>query len=266
MALVLVRRRWSGFAFAVLLGLAHPEQGLVAAVVATAVHPFCGRIARDVPHEPPTERWWMWGVALVGGVAVGRGITAVYLRVNDMVVTRPRTSYLDLGFHGFLDHHLTSPLALLYSLWGPLWLVLGWLTWTWWRSVDRDRAWPIVLLTALGALVPVALTLDETRVYALTTAPLLVVIAVRLAASLAPAEASSPSASPSPARIALATVGVLALALVPGMFSAGDDYWAPALPPGEFAAFLADGTVPGGPDQLTVWLLEPFGFEVPTAG
>src|SRR4051794_12327369 len=35
MSLVLVRRRWAGFAFAVLLGLAHPEQGLVAAVVAT---------------------------------------------------------------------------------------------------------------------------------------------------------------------------------------------------------------------------------------
>jgi hypothetical protein len=266
MSLVLVRRRWAGFAFAVLLGLAHPEQGLVAAVVATIAASFCGGTVTDVGDETPTERCWRWGLALVGGVAVGRGITEVYLRVNDIVVTRPRTSYLDLGFDGFVDHHLTSPLALLYSLWGPLWLVLGWLTWTWWRSPDRDRAWPIVLLTALGALVPVALTLDETRVYALTTAPLLVVIAVRLAASMAPTEASSPSTSPSPVRIALATVGVLALALVPGMFSAGDDYWAPALPPGEFAAFLADGSVPGGPDQLTVWLLGPFGFEVPTAG
>ena len=60
--------------------------------------------------------------------------------------------------------------------------------------------------------------------------------------------------------------GVIALGALPGEFNAGEDYWATALPPAQFARFLRHGTVPGGPTNLSPWLLSPFGFKVPQAG
>src|SRR6185312_11094489 len=120
----------------------------------------------------------------------------------------------------------------------------------WWRSSPRDRAWPAALGIAAAALVPVAVTLDETRVYSLTTAPLLVVIALRLTHELdrgldpLAVGDSARDGRPFVRRAALAALAVAALVAVPGMFSAGQDYWATDLRPAAFVRFLADGHVP----------------------
>jgi len=259
LALPLCRRRWSGFAVAVLLGLSHPEQGLIIALVAavaTALLSICGsNVPSDVTFRTQIAKA---GATFVAGVLAGRGLTQIYLWANDITVSRPRTSYLCLGLRGFLDHHLSAPVPLLYSLWGPLWLAIAALTWRWWRT--RSGPWPWVLLTAALALGPVAVTLDETRVYALTTAPLLVVMASLLAqwSDLVPDARTNRWST----RL-VANLAVVALMALPGMFSAGAAYWAPALRPTEFARFLVDGSVPGGADRTATWLLSPFGFRVP---
>jgi hypothetical protein len=267
LAITLARRRWVGFALAVLLGLTHPEQGLVAAAIATLTLTCCGSVldgADGRPEEP--QRWWSgrWArdtglraLALLGGVAVGRGITEVYLRVNDIVVSRPRTSYLCLGLRGFWDFHTQSPAALVYALWGPLWLLWGWLGWLWWRT--RRGQWPALVALAVAALIPVAVTLDETRVHAMITAPLLVALAVLASREPLPRWAAGTSRR----RAVTATAVVVLAAAVPGGFTAGGAYWAPALRPAEFARFLVDGRVPGGAVRLSPWLLSPFGFHVP---
>jgi hypothetical protein len=267
LGITLARRRWVGFALAVLLGLTHPEQGVVAAAIATLTLAFCGSILGDEPHDRPRGRWpgsaswWrdlgLRGLALLGGVAVGRGITEVYLRVNDIVVSRPRTSYLCLGLRGFWDFHTQSPAALVYALWGPLWLLWAWLGWRWWRS--RRGPWPALVVLAVMALVPVAVTLDETRVHAMITAPLLVALAVLVSREPPPRWVSTSRSR----RVGVAVALVVLAAAVPGGFTAGQAYWAPALRPAGFARFLSDGHVPGGPDQLSPWLLSPFGFHVP---
>jgi hypothetical protein len=267
LGITLARRRRVGFGLAVLLGLTHPEQGLVAAVIATLTLSFCGSILGDGPRDRPRERgvgsgaWWrelgLRGAALVGGVAVGRGITELYLRADDIVVSRPRTSYLCLGVRGFWDFHTQSPAALVYALWGPLWLLWAWLGWRWWRS--RRGPWPALVALAVLALIPVAVTLDETRVHAMITAPLLVALAVLASREPLPRWASASR----PRRAGAAVALVVLAAAVPGGFTAGQAYWAPALRPAQFARFLADGHVPGGADQLSPWLLSPFGFHVP---
>ena len=268
LALPLCRRHVTGFVLALLLGLSHPEQGLVAAAVAVAAMATTDNRVRSIA---------AWAAGFLGGVVSGRLITQAYLWSNDIEVSRPRTAYLCLGLGGFLDHHLKSPYALLYSLWGPLWAVVAYLTWRWWnvREFGSDTSalssWPWVMVVAAAGLVPVMVTLDETRVYAMTTAPFLVVLASTLAElspirSIGESSGPSPQTAPRDARRTLAGVmAVVSLAAMPGMFNAGDDYWAPALRPVEFARFLADGTVPGGPAHTGQWLLSPFGFKVPPA-
>lgn len=257
LALPLCRRHWVAFGLAVLLGINHPEQGVVIAATA-AVAGACLEEALTL------RRLTSRGALLLGGVVVGRGVTQIYLWVNDITVSRPRTSFLCIGLDGFLDHHLRSPVTLLYSLWGPLWLVVIALSWRWWTT--RRGPWPWVVATAAAALVPVAITLDETRVYSLTTATLLMVIAAELARWSTARGPAAPASPRNRRRNAIAIgVAIVVLAAWPGMFNAGDDYWATALRPGEFVSFLADGTVPGGPEHIGAWLMSPFRFTVPPA-
>lgn len=255
LALPLCTRRPTAFAVAVLLGLSHPEQGAIVAMV-TAALPFAGwNPSPDGRTGPATTRWQPiagWAATYLLGVVTGRALTQAYLTLNHIEVSRPRTSYLCLGIDGFLEHHLTSPIALIYSLWGPLWLLVGLLAW----RGRRDPATRWTMAIAAAALVPVFFTLDETRVYALTTAPLLVVLAQRIGGLEVPRIGRRRLA-------AAATAGIVALGAIPGMFNAGHDYWAPALAPTEFVRFLTDGTVPGGVERTGTWLLAPFGFTVP---
>lgn len=268
LGLAVARRRWA-LVPAVLLGLTHAEQGLVIALVTTVVWfvldatdpASVGDAGPEVAARP--FRWSL--IVPIAGVLAGRAITEVYLRVNDIVVTRPRTAFLDLGVGGFLDHHLQSRGVLLLALWGPLWIPIGVLALRFARSGAKwpsefRRGWALLVGSALVALAPMLLTLDETRVYSLTTAPLLVggVVLARRTTDLIPAARLT---NPEPVTTArLVAVGAVVLAVLPGVFTAGDAYLSWNLPVGEFARFLVDGDHPG---DLTTWLLEPFGFEVP---
>ena len=162
---------------------------------------------------------------------LGRAVTEVYFRVNDIELLRPRSDYLGFGADRFWEHHAQQPLGLLSTLWGPLWLVVAAVAVL--RIVRRGqdpaaaRGWLVLAAMAVAGLVPVLVTLDETRVYAMLTAPVLVGAAVLL-------DRERPALPPR--WIPAAAAGLLAVtALVPGGFTTGVTSWRTQLPQGEIA-------------------------------
>lgn len=265
--MVLLRPRWAVLVVAVLAGLTHPEQAVFMAAVAAVVRAvLVDDVAVAVDAAAPASgsslrtRWRPVGLDLaasVGGVLLGRLVTEVYFRVAGIELGRPRTAYLDFGIGRFVDHHLQQPLGLLWTLWGPLWLVVAGVICVrvLRRGVDPGsaRRWAVLATAAVLALVPVLVTLDETRVYAVITAPLLVGVAVLL-------DRERP---PLPDRLVAGfAVGLLGLSLVvPGGFATGVTSWRGQLDTPAMVEFLRDGTRP--PGDLTLWLLSPFDFTIP---
>jgi hypothetical protein len=255
LAATLVRRRWVAAIVGVLAGLAHPEQAIVMAVACGVVR---ATLADDSPRAPGLRRAAIETVWVGAGVAVGRAMTEVYLRVNDIVISHPRTSYLDLGVGGFWHSHRQALPTLVYALWGPLWIVLVGLVVVRLtnRASRRDRdanaAWWVVAAVSLAALVPVFFTLDETRVYAVITSPLLVLLAV-----LIPRELDRFGRRTLPVAGAISLVAML---FVPGVFTAGAAAWSTDVHTAQFGRFLWDGSHPG---DLTTWLFSPFHFVIP---
>ncbi len=256
-AMVLVRRWWAVVALGVLAGLTHPEQAVFMAAAAGTLRAFLP--AADREHTRVDWRVLGAGVGFaVGGVALGRLATEVWFRLSDVVINTPRTDFLDYGLGTFLDHHTQHPWALLWSLWGPIWLLVPAVialvvagTLRSGRPTGGRIAALVGGLVALAACVPVFVTLDETRVYAVITAPLVAFAALWLAAVV-------------PERISAWACGALLAvsALLPGVMVTGISTWRSQLDAGSMVAFLADGEVPDGGD-LTAWLLEPFDFVIP---
>ncbi|MCB1270455.1 MAG: hypothetical protein KDB31_03465 [Microthrixaceae bacterium] len=264
-AIVLVRRRWSVVVLAVLAALAHPEQALFmvtgACVLRTVLPPAEHELAGS---EPLPDLLGLRGFSEVlyglAGVLLGRLGTQVWFWINGIVVVTPRSSFLDSGIATFWDHHARSPLLLLWSLWGPLWLFWAFAGFRL-RSVLRDpgRAGParraaiVGTAVAAAALVPVFVTLDETRVYAVVTAGLLAFGAVWVA------EITGPRVSVRAAALLLAVTAVL-----PGVMATGSSSSRADIDTAEMARFLLDGTVPreyrepDGDDLVTEWLIAPF--------
>jgi hypothetical protein len=281
--LVVVRPRWAVVVVGVLAGLTHPEQAVFMALVAagvrsvvadpppdhvsaTPVRADAGSDAEAAHGDPPTVAPpWMAlvratalaALCTVGGVLIGRAITEVYFRVEGIVLLRPRSQYLQLGADAFFHHHTQQPLALLYTLWGPLWLVVVAVAVLRVLRRGRDprsaRSWAVLGLLAIAGIAPVLVTLDETRVYAVVTAPLLAGAAVLLARERPPL----------PRRWAPAAAGILLVltAVVPGGFATGVTSWRGQLPQDQMRLFLRTGKHPG---DLTTWLLSPFDFRIPT--
>jgi hypothetical protein len=253
--MTLVRRPWVAAIIGVLAGLTHPEQAIVMALAAGAAR---AALVDDRPSGPALRRGIVETAWVAGGVLVGRAITEVYLRVNDIVIHHPRTSYLDLGVSGFLRSHRQAPAALVYALWGPLWLViLGVVALRLFdRSSRTDRdvnhGWWTVAAIATIALVPTFFTLDETRVYAMITAPVLVMMAVLIPCEL---DRFGRRVLPFAGLVAL-----VALLFVPGVFTAGTAAWSTDVHTAQFGRFLWDGRHPG---DLTQWLFSPFHFVIP---
>ncbi|MFZ4669802.1 MAG: hypothetical protein ACOYML_10915 [Microthrixaceae bacterium] len=252
-AMVLVRRRWAVLTLGVLAGLTHPEQAVVMVIAAAAV------VAALPESEGRGRTFVLTALAAVGGVLLGRAITELWFRLNDITIQRPRTAYLELGASTFAEHHAQQPLGLLWTLWGPLWLVLAGLAAV---AVARRRdpatrqlrtLWIAVGVIAVAALVPVAVTLDETRVYAVITAPLLVALAVAATQLLDRRALLAAS-------VATLLVGVV----VPGGFATGVTSWRSQLDTATMATFLVSGDQPDGSPALTFWLLSPFDFTIPT--
>jgi hypothetical protein len=288
--MVLVRRRWSVFVLAVLAGLSHPEQALFMVAAAGAVRIPMGRIpyARNPGERTAVGESTAYGaestaygaVTLaigLGGVVTGRLLTEVYFRISGIEVLNPRTGYLDFGLSSFMEHHTQEPLSLLWTLWGPIWLVFAaagvaagvnrWMR----RGAPaadpgpeergpatdpaRGRLWLAIALLGAAALLPVVVTLDETRVYAVVTAPLLAAIATVVGTWDEFADRW----------IAVASAALLAFtAVVPGGFATGVTAWRTQLPTREMVDFLVSGDQPSNsPSDMTLWLLEPFTFEIP---
>ena len=105
---------------------------------------------------------------------------------------------------------------------------------------------------AVLALVPVAVTLDETRVYAVITAPLLAGGAVWVAERYR-----------SVWTVRAAAALLVVTAILPGGFATGVTSWRPQLDTRAMVAFLDDGTVPPQGPDLTGWLLSPFDIVIP---
>jgi hypothetical protein len=254
LALVLLRRWWAVAAAAVVLGLTHPEQAAFIAVIAGVVR---WAVPKDDTAQPTgVGRVDFLGLAAaVGGVLVGRALTELYLRINDISILRPRSEFVGLPAATFVDHHLSEPAALVYLLLGPLWFVVLAV------AVDRfrggsypaavTRAWLVLAGLSVLALLPVAVTLDQTRVYSMLTAPVLAGAAITISRDR-------------PCRVdrwrphAAVLLGLVVI--VPGGFTAGASTWSHHLPAGEFVPFLLDGSTPTDLDQ---WLMSPFRFAIP---
>jgi hypothetical protein len=192
----------------------------------------------------------------VGGVLAGWLAVQLWFALAGITLSTPRSDYLDYGLSAFADHHLTHPAGLLWTLWGPLWLVIiGVVVVESLRRSDARRAWGVMAVLALLALAPVFVTLDETRVYAVITAPL-----------LAAAAAWIPRSVKDPALAAASTVLLILTAALPGGFAAGTTSWRSQLDTPAMAAFLVDGSVDGTmPEEteITPWLLGPFDLVIP---
>lgn len=289
-AMVLVRRRLSQFALAVLAGLTHPEQAIFMAAIAAAVRILLPREedAREAPsvEDPPatrgarttataddgSPRWFADATVSVavalGGVLTGRLLTQVWFWIHDIRINVPRSEYIDSGIATFWDHHTQQPDALVWSLWGPLWLVI--LAAVWFAAtrarrsgLSRQARRAALGLSALAglALLPVFLTLDETRVYAVLSAPILAGLAVWFARAL-----------PGVAAVRGAAVLLALTALVPGVMATGSAASRGDLDTPAMLAFLRDGSVPArfeDPEEgplITEWLIEPFDIVVDDPG
>lgn len=260
-ATVLVRRRSVFAGLAVLLGTTHPEQALFLVAVAAVVRAWVVPEAMSGAWSDRLRRLVPELVAGLGGVVLGRLLTEVYLRVFDIGVARPRSDYLRLGTEVLVEHHGRAPWSLLYLLWGPLWLVAGSVVVL--RIVGRHdhdrsmgRSWTVLGVLALLALVPVAITLDETRVYAMITAPVLGAAAVLLTR-----EMSSRGAVGQRVLVGASALLLAVTSVVPGGFTAGEDAWSTEIPTGDFIDYLRTGDAPNEP--VFLWLLSPFDFVFP---
>lgn len=273
-AMVLVRRSRSVVALGVLAGITHPEQALFMAATAGLVRCFlpptpgpagsgAPTSATPDPGPPPGAGWssrvagWAASVSVaVGGVLAGWLAVQLWFALADITLSTPRSDYLDYGLSAFAEHHLTHPAGLLWTLWGPLWLVIiGVVAVESRRRGDARRAWAVMAVLALLALAPVFVTLDETRVYAVITAPL-----------LAAAAAWIPRSVKDPALAAASAVLLVLTAALPGGFATGTTSWRPQLDTPAMAAFLVDGSVDGTmPEEteITPWLLGPFDLVIP---
>ncbi len=279
MAMVLVRPRWAVAVLGVLVGLTHPEQGVFMAATAATVRCFLpdGETTRpdagtSEAEARPVHRAAVVLVELavgVSAVAAGRLLTQIWFWVNDMVIATPRTAYLRYGAGSFWHHHSQAPGALLWSLWGPLWFVVAGLAAvgisgrsTGSHEAGRpgnDRHLPLVLgVLALLAVIPMLITLDETRVYAVITAPLLV--GAGLAITHGPFTGALRERVVVRASVALLVV----TAMLPGVMVTGTPSWRQPLETPDMARFLVDGRMPlDAGDNLTGWLLSPYDFVIP---
>lgn len=266
LAMVLARRRTAVVALGVLAGITHPEQAVFMAGLAGVVRCFLpaevgagaeaeADVERPAPSTNATEVAG-WVASAVGGVLIGWIVVQLWFRVSDITLSTPRSDYLSYGLSTFWEHHLTQPVGLFWTLWGPLWLVILLVVGAGLqRHLEGAKAWRLMALLAFAALVPVFITLDETRVYAVITAPLLAAGAMWVGRSW-----------PAPTTRNVAVALLVLTAVIPGGFATGSTSWRSQLDTATMAAFLANGSIEGdypAEADITPWLLSPFDFAIP---
>ena len=264
-ALVLVRRRRSFVALAVLAGLTHPEQAVLvvacAAVVRGWVTPPGTYFDLPVPRPPwrrmPGQVLGDLGYGLLG-VGAARLLIELYLRGFRIGLGRPRSDYLRLGADLLVEHHGRAPASLLYLLWGPLWLVV--------IAVVALRVAAAVVrgptgTAGRGQCSACCRCWRSCRCSSPWTRHASTPCSPRRC-SRVPRWCCRVSSPPCTRRgLAIGTGALLAVTLVvPGGFTAGEDAWSTQIPTEEFVRFLSTGEAP---EPLFFWLLGPFDFVFP---
>lgn len=251
-AAVLVRRRRWIVALGALAGWTHPEQAVLAFTAVVLIR-WAWPATGDRDDGP--RRVVLDATAAVGSVLVAAALGRLWLAVAGVTISRSRLEFLELGLPAFAEHHTAAPLALIWNLLGPLWLVLGGLVaavaLTQWEP-GGGRLARSGLVVAAAALVPTFLTLDETRVFAVVSAPALVALAwfvARLPERVGPWAAAAV---------------LVVTAAVPAGFSTGTSAWRHRFDSRAMVEFLVDGGLPDDAPALSLWLLAPLEVRIPT--
>lgn len=148
------------FVLAILLGLQHFEQGIFAASAAL----WTAYIARRLGYQQTMQIGTIW--VMLAGVVVGKAMLSGLIWVQDVEVYQDRAGWLWVKLRMLLWDFFRGLPAILWSTLGVAWIFALF-------SLDRGRA-ALAPLIGLALLVPVlAITADQTRVFAIVSAPLL---------------------------------------------------------------------------------------------
>jgi len=160
--LVLVRNRWTAFAIGFLLTFAAFEQGLI-------IFAVLGVLAMTKMYE--SWKQLIWAAA---GLLFGRLLQYLWLNANH--VTEGRVSYFQQqGIHIFLDQFWKGLPWLLPTCLGVTIVAVA-------VSVASEPRWRnrlVIVGLFVACLVPVALSFDQSRIFAILTWPLVMVLLLR---------------------------------------------------------------------------------------
>lgn len=141
-----------------LLGFNHFEQG-VFIVLATTV------LRRQVWRQTD---WVRTTLGTLAGLTVGRGLLFIYHQQTGIHAANARGQFIkDTGVEGFVRAWGGNIPTLLFSVYGVMWVA----AWFMVRGLERRTARTVIGLQAFLTL-PVLITFDMTRVYAVITWPL----------------------------------------------------------------------------------------------
>jgi hypothetical protein len=161
--LVTIGPVWAAGAGGVLLGFNHFEQGvfIVAAAAIIRLAVWRRRDRRPV-------------VAMIGGLAVGRVLLWVYHDLSNIDAGSARKDFVEAqGVSGFVEVWRGDLPTLIFSVYNVAWIAVIAMI----RDVNPRTRWTLIALQA-ALTVPVLLTFDMTRVYALVTWPILIATCV----------------------------------------------------------------------------------------
>jgi hypothetical protein len=150
-----------------LLAIAHFEQGVVIVALICALLPF-------IDADQTVRRRWLSVAAMVVGLAAGRIAMELYFQMHNFQIENTRSTlvFAKVGVLRFLSDTARYPLVLLFSVMNVSWLAWLLIVVGSWRS---DRRLFFVLVLGLGlCLGATVVTLDQTRVAAILTWPLVV--------------------------------------------------------------------------------------------
>lgn len=154
--LVTIGPRWATLAGGLLLGVNHFEQGALICAAAVVIRVVVNRES------------WRVAVPIGMGLLVGKVVLTAYHHTAG--AHQGRGEYVsEYGIGYFIDTWSGNVPTLLFSVFAVLWVPIGVM---WWHRRLADR---VALAAVFAAVtVPVLLTLDTTRVYALVTFPIVV--------------------------------------------------------------------------------------------
>ena len=188
--LLLVRSRWAALVIGFLLTFAAFEQGLIILLL-LGVLALLGMIEHKVN--------LLWAA---GGLVVGRLLQQIWLSANH--VTEGRSSFLQQqGVHVFLDQFWKGLPWLLPTCLGVTIVAVA-------VAISSEQGWRnriVVVSLFIACFVPVAVSFDQSRIYAILTWPMVMVLLLRYSKRAEDRDVE---------RLSMLTLGLAAI--VPGIF------------------------------------------------